>query len=116
MIIDTKNKTVQLDDETIGEVVKQLQSMVPDWADYKFAPKIVSVTIREKEYENPFKDISPGSPYNPVPYPNPYPIWYGAPIMCQPNTCEGSQAYWAGSKEDLLFSTDTPPKFKIGGL
>lgn len=65
MIIDTKSKTVQCDGETIEQVYDTLKGMVPDWAEYKFAPKTITVTLKETEYiPSPFIP-SPVYPMNP---------------------------------------------------
>lgn len=76
MIIDTKNKTVQCDGETIEQVYDALKAMVPDWAEYRFTPKTITVTLKETEYvPNPFPFIpSPVYPMNPYYETNPFRI------------------------------------------
>lgn len=74
MTIDTKTKTVQCDGETIEQVYNALKGMVPDWAEYKFAPKTITVTLKETEYvPNPFIP-SPVYPMNPYYETNPFHI------------------------------------------
>lgn len=75
MIIDTTNKTIQVQDETLGEIVEQLQKMFPEeWKDYKLLTTVVNPTIIEKQVirdvypyrENPFNEpYFPYDPFNP---------------------------------------------------
>jgi hypothetical protein len=72
MIVNTKDKTIQLQDETLGEVFDQVQQMLPDnWKEYKVLT--TNPTIIQKEIvrevqpyrEIPYQPYYPDDPYNP---------------------------------------------------
>ncbi len=64
MKIDTKNKTIELQDETLGEAIQELTKMFADntWQAYR----VVTSTIVYREYY-PAPYIIP-EPQHPVPY------------------------------------------------
>jgi len=83
MIIDTTNKTVNPQNEKLGNIVAVLQEMFPkgEWKEYTIAPTVQTVEIRKEhpifpywDQQNPLRVIgdptqpSTGTPPVSVPY------------------------------------------------
>lgn len=103
MIIDTTNKTIQVQTETLGEIVEQLQKMFPDeWKEYKlltttFTPTIERQIIREV---HPYREI-PYVPY--IPTTDPYYIPW--------TTCGETETYGDPTKFGTLGKTQESRDF-----
>lgn len=87
MTIDTKNKTVIPDGESLGEITASLQAMFPggEWKEYKVTATPITITLKEiVEVDKGMQQIPyvPYIPYGPFTTPvNPLnpPIWLWDP-------------------------------------
>lgn len=102
MIIDTVNKTIQLGNENLGEVVDQLQKSFPDtWKEFKVVP-LQTVIPRDIVKEPVYREI-PYVPYQPStdPYFIPWQIDCG-PTITYGDTTKFGTVYRSNKVGDFM--------------
>jgi hypothetical protein len=86
MIINTTAKTIQIESENLGEIIEQLQKMLPEtWKEYKLISPVKQ--FRGVRSVRPRQESTPDIPiFREIPY-TPYTPSTG--ITCGEGTCDG---------------------------